>query len=158
MGAEFYFDENDYVKKDAEKHCGGQSVKIETSPMGIPPSGSRGRADPSACGYRGKKRPRRTATAVRSYAVPDSDDETIANFDDITKKPKYNETSLQKWVHHLGDLLKEEQRKVGPHTLSSSSADMMFQYKEEKKYIEMSLEPGTKVRVPKVLQTLITLL
>ena len=63
-------------------------------------------------GSKSKKRPRRTVTAVRSYAVPGSDDEAIADGDEMVKHRKPVETSLQKWIYHLGELAKEENRKV----------------------------------------------
>jgi hypothetical protein len=63
---------------------------------------------------RGKKRPRRTAAeTVRSYAVPDSDEDDQhfeASEQDDQKDPR--ETSLQLWIKHLGLLLKTETRKV----------------------------------------------
>lgn len=85
---------------------------------------------------RGRKRPRRSAAAVvRSYAVPDSDDEAIAAVEDredefaefrggVSKekekgKDKGVETvsALEEWVKALGELLKEEQHKVCPRSV-----------------------------------------
>ena len=60
----------------------------------------------------GRKRPRRTATTIKSYVVPDSDDEVISDDDEIEKKLRIHESNLQKWIFHLGELLKEEKRKV----------------------------------------------
>ena len=77
----------------------------------------------SASSSRSKKRPRRsTASTVRSYLVPDSDDETILD----GRKPdgtslakskeagkKKAESNLQRWIKHLTALQKEELKKVG---------------------------------------------
>jgi hypothetical protein len=119
-------------------------VKTETVQGSIPISSSTPciKAEPSS--FRGKKRPRRMAAAtITSYAVPDSDDEAIAGEEDVEfslfgggqeRKKKRVETNLQRWIKHLGELLKEEQRK----------------FKEKKKRVEMAADPVTKVRVPKV--------
>lgn len=103
-------------------------------------------------GSKGRKRPRRTVTAVRSYAVPGSDDEAIADGDDMGKHRKPAETSLQKWIYHLGELAKEENRKVriSVFAFTLNAQTDWRQYKDEKKKIEMGSEPGTKVRVNKV--------
>jgi hypothetical protein len=69
---------------------------------------------------RPKKRPRRMAAAtVRSYTVPDSDDEAIADDYDShrlgekeQRKKKKVETNLQRWIKQLSVLLKDEQAKV----------------------------------------------
>lgn len=59
-------------------------------------------------------------SSVKSYAVPDSDDEEIAdgheNVASSTLKKRRSETNLQMWIKHLTILLKEEQKKVR-HTL-----------------------------------------
>jgi len=66
-----------------------------------------------------RKRPRRSAAAsVRSYAVPDSDDEAIAEqkVDKTVRllaRKRKVESNLQRWIKHLSILLKEEQKKVG---------------------------------------------
>lgn len=48
--------------------------------------------------------------------MPDSDDDAIVDDDDDMeeheKKPKPMESSLSKWIKHLSELMKEEQRKV----------------------------------------------
>lgn len=68
---------------------------------------------------RSRKRPRRSATMARSYVIPDSDDDAIAEVgravvsSDFAKKRR-SETNLQRWIKHLSVLLKEEQRKVCP--------------------------------------------
>jgi len=112
-GADFYRDEHDYISKtDAEKFSLARGrVKVES-----PREGSLLRSLPSSS--RGKKRPRRSAaTTVRSYAVPDSDDEAIAEEEvmDREERKVQPESNLQLWINHLGQLLKEETRKVRDH-------------------------------------------
>ena len=57
------------------------------------------------------------ATSVKSYVIPDSDDEDIAGEGEdesvrrFAKKRKA-ETNMQRWIKQLDVLLKEEQRKV----------------------------------------------
>jgi hypothetical protein len=79
----------------------------------------------------GKKRPRpkrMAAATVRSYAIPDSDDEDIANDEEKTMamhsnvKKRKVESNLQRWIKELSVLLKEEQRKVGRDRNLSSAA------------------------------------
>lgn len=123
-GTEFYFSEEDYIT--SEELTGNPSsnrgrsrksiVKMEcTIRSEIPfdplpgPSSSKPRISP-----RGKRRPRRSAAAsVKSYVVPDSDDEEIAGgkSDDHVKKRRV-ESNLQRWIKHLTLLYKEEQKKV----------------------------------------------
>ncbi|CDO71468.1 hypothetical protein BN946_scf184909.g62 [Trametes cinnabarina] len=86
----------------------------------------------------GKKRPRRSvANAVKSYVVPDSDDEMIADGrDDLLvrfAKTRREETNLQRWIKHLAVILKEEQKK----------------YNEKKRRVHAAAPPGSKVKVPK---------
>lgn len=78
---------------------------------------------------RGRKRLRRSAaTSVKSYAVPDSDDEAIVDEkpdylgweDSKSAKRKKVESNLQRWIKHLTVLQKEEQKKVSRTTFSSS--------------------------------------
>lgn len=67
-----------------------------------------------------KRRPRRSAASLnKSYVVPDSDDEEIADEEDemiqhvhAQAKKRRVESNLQKWIKHLTVLLKEEQKKV----------------------------------------------
>ncbi|KAI0947141.1 hypothetical protein AcV7_009642 [Taiwanofungus camphoratus] len=144
-GTEFYFSEEDYIT--SEELTGNPSsnrgrsrksiVKMEcTIRSEIPfdplpgPSSSKPRISP-----RGKRRPRRSAAAsVKSYVVPDSDDEEIAGgkSDDHVKKRRV-ESNLQRWIKHLTLLYKEEQKK----------------YKEKKKREQAAAAPGSKLRVPK---------
>jgi hypothetical protein len=116
-GAEFFFDENDYISAD-EYGLKSRLVHTELTTTSLStPSRSRTKSD--AFSPRGKKRLRRAVATIRSYAVPDSDDDM---FDDDSfeyssqmmheKKRKIEESSLQKWVKHLSNLLKEEHRKV----------------------------------------------
>jgi hypothetical protein len=116
-GAEFFFDEDEYISRD---EVGTKSRVVKTEVTSISTS-SRSRAKSDALSpltAQGKKRPRRAATTIRSYAVPDSDDDML---DDDSmeftaqapeKKPKIEESNLKKWIKHLGNLVKEEQRKV----------------------------------------------
>jgi hypothetical protein len=124
-GAEFFLDETDYISTN-EAGKKSRVVKAEVTSTSVSTSSrSRPKSDASSpLTSRGRKRPRRAATTIRSYAVPDSDDDMVdddsAEFtaQEHDKKPKTEESSLQKWVKHLGNLVKEEQRKV--HLLSFS--------------------------------------
>ena len=137
QGAEFYFSEEDYLSpeelsgapmKKKRRHSrikiklvAEYSVKAESSPtppaIAHPePSSSASMMVPSPP----RKRPRRSAVSSSiSYAVPDSDDDLIADDNDdvvrhvkvIATKRKV-ESNLQKWIKNLDILLKEEQRKV----------------------------------------------
>ncbi|KAF9463035.1 hypothetical protein BDZ94DRAFT_648521 [Collybia nuda] len=140
FGADFYLDENDYATKDDDVRKAYDSNKVKTEIGHISPTSplhDKFEALPLGPPQRGKKRPRRTATTVRSYAVPDSDDDAIVDgsdyMEEYEKKPKLVESSLSKWIRHLSELMKEEQRK----------------YKDHKKRIELASEPGTKTRVMK---------
>ncbi|KNZ73051.1 hypothetical protein J132_01436 [Termitomyces sp. J132] len=132
---EFYSDEDDYIQ-DEVKAASNMPVKIEALYALLSPSFSaktRLEASSSSSTHAGgRKRPRRTATTIKSYAIPDSDDEGISD-DEIEKKPKIQESNLQKWIFHLGELLKEEKRK----------------HKEQKSKHNALLEPGVKSRVYK---------
>ncbi|KAG6890646.1 hypothetical protein C0995_006622 [Termitomyces sp. Mi166 len=128
-GCEFYFDEEDYIQEE-DKVATNTPIKMETSSAAPP----RVVASSSfSTGTGGRKRPRRTVTTIKSYAIPDSDDEGISDNDEM-KKPKIQESNLQRWIFHLGELLKEEKRK----------------HKEQKRKRNMLLEPGSKSRVYKV--------
>lgn len=114
-------DEKDYISKSdlAQKASFKQKVKSESPQSVSVPSGSP--MPSSTPGPRGKKRPRRSAAvSVRSYAVPDSDDEAIAEdylIDDQEDKKVPRESNLQLWIKHLAQLLKVETRKV-KHSLN----------------------------------------
>jgi hypothetical protein len=158
-GAEFYLDESDYI---SDEDIGQKSrvVKTEAASASISISRSRTKPDVSTpLTPRGRKRPRRAANAIRSYAVPDSDEDLLFDYDsmefnglDHERRTKIEETSLQKWVKHLGCLMKEEQRKVLRHFLCSCSRShaVFMQYQKQKKLMEMTSESGTKVCVAKV--------
>jgi hypothetical protein len=122
-GAEFYFSEDDYVTQvDNDMfNCSEQKVKVKLEAAletisSTPPIRASPTLKPTAS--RGKKRPRRmAATSVRSYIVPDSDDEAIVNDSDSGRRSgqarkKKVESNLQQWIKHLSVLLKEEQKKV----------------------------------------------
>lgn len=139
QGAEFYFTEEDHIAQDKMKSS-GKKVKVKSeSPSSFIASTS---SSPSkAHSPRGRKRPRRSAAAsVKSYVVPDSDDEAIAEQDatisralKVQAKKKKVESNLQQWIKHLSIILGEEKKK----------------YKEQKKRLERAAAPGTKVRLPK---------
>ncbi|KAJ6613285.1 hypothetical protein B0H10DRAFT_2049012 [Mycena sp. CBHHK59/15] len=148
IGAPFYATEDDYVSNaDAAKHLFRKLSKGGDAPPCVkaePADTAAGLSSP-----RGRKRPRRsTAATVASYAVPDSDDEAIAEEEDAEfaefrtggggaerrRKMVKVETHLERWIKALGELFKEEQRK----------------YREKKKRVlEKAAEPGVKIRVPK---------
>ena len=117
-GAEFLFSEDDYLNKQLKAKVKTE-VKAEATQLSIPLASNKAstsKLDKSP----GKKRPRRTAAAtIRSYVVPDSDDEDIADKTETTwamhvdAKKRRIESNLQQWIKELTVLLKEEQRKVG---------------------------------------------
>lgn len=99
LGAQFYFDENDYITDNNKVKIEPTQNTLSSSLTSNPPS-------------RGRKRPRRTAKeTVRSYVVPDSD-EDLATSDQDENEP-CEETNLQLWIKHLSILLKTETRKAG---------------------------------------------
>ncbi|TBU28609.1 hypothetical protein BD311DRAFT_694525 [Dichomitus squalens] len=158
-GTEFYFSEEDYLSQEElngtaqpplKKATRRAKVKCEASPTpgpssaGMPTSRQAEAAGPSAgpsagAGSQGRKRPRRSvASSVKSYVVPDSDDEDIVmeGEDDILQKfakKRRQETNMQRWIKQLAILFKEEQRK----------------YNERKRRIHTLSPPGAKVKVPK---------
>jgi len=114
LGAEFYFDEDDYlseVAKAIRQAAMTPRVKGDKVEPSSPIPG------PSFTG-KGRKRPRRSAAvAVNSYAMPGSDDENLSEewstkivYD--TKKKVRQETKLQLWIKQLSLLLKIETKKV----------------------------------------------
>lgn len=131
IGAEFFFSEEDYLNKEPKVKAKTE-LKTESDQLNIPPLTSHPAPCESTSTSRPAsasspkmnifgKRPRRTAAAtVRSYAVPDSDDEEITNDDEnanamhFDPRRKKVESSLQRWIKELSVLLKEEQRKVRP--------------------------------------------
>ncbi|KAJ7069787.1 hypothetical protein C8F01DRAFT_1113994 [Mycena amicta] len=143
-GATFYTTEQDYTV----------SVKLEKdTDVKMEPSEPRVKLESPT---RGRARPRRSATSVNSYIVPDSDDEEIADEADLNdefieyrlggvkrkkaikvqEKPKPIESNLQMWIRALSELQKDEQRK----------------YREKKKRVEQERTEGTvvgKIRVAK---------
>lgn len=120
LGAEFYFDEDDYLSEAARamrRTAKRQEIKVELPPCNLPSSSP---PVESPTGGRSNRPRRSAAVAVRSYALPDSsDDEGFARdigskkFDHDSKKKITQETRLQLWIKHLGLLLKAETRKVG---------------------------------------------
>lgn len=163
-GAEFFFDENDYILNDTGKKP--RAIKTEVTSTSFSTSRSRTKSDASSLlSSRGRKRPRRAATTIRSYVVPDSDDDMLDDDEPMEftaqeheKRTKTEESSLQKWVKHLGNLVKEEQRKVYQFSFwlyLSCLINILIQYQKHKKLVEMTSEPGMKVRVAKVLGSLL---
>ena len=96
------------------------SSSVASAPCLEPPISKKFCASPS----KGKKRPRRsTASMVKNYLVPDSDDESIlgeqkSDSMSLTKSEvgkKKAESNLQRWIKHLTALQKEELKKVNNH-------------------------------------------
>nr|GAT60281.1 predicted protein [Mycena chlorophos] len=140
-GAPFYATEHDYMSPIVK-----QEKDAEVKP------------EPSDAKLESRRRPRRSAaTSNHSYTVPDSDDEAIADEDDLNdefveyrkggakrkrtikvkeeKKP-VTQSHLQRWIAALSGLQKEEEKK----------------YREKKKkVIEEARAAGNtgKLRVPK---------
>ena len=114
MGAKFYRDEFDYLSADdrpLKDQIKGEAINItlpSTSCLNVPARSS----------TKGRKRPRRSAAAaVQSYAVPDSDEDTMS-CDKVKGKTailtvgQTKDDHLRLWMSHLNDLLRSEQRKV----------------------------------------------
>lgn len=115
-GGAFYVDEDDYISKNdpAKRLVSKKPVKMELPKAVVPTSPSSSSRRPTSPSSRPCKRPRRTAAEnVRSYAVPDSDEDATMS-DGTECKKVVKETNLQQWIRHLGDLLKDEQKKVRP--------------------------------------------
>ncbi|KAH9480433.1 hypothetical protein JR316_0007033 [Psilocybe cubensis] len=136
-GAPFYVDEKEYISKSDLSQTASfkQRVKSESpQSVSMPPNSP---SSPSTSTSRGRKRPRRSAAvSVRSYAVPDSDDEAIAEdrlIDDQEDKKAPRESHLQLWIKHLTQLLKVETRKCA----------------EIKKRLESCTNPETRSRFNK---------
>jgi hypothetical protein len=113
-GAEFFFSEEDYINKQPKVKT---EVKTETMQLSILPVSNK--ASASKLDRSPLKRPRRTVAATtRSYVIPDSDDDEIADTYESTwamhidAKKRKVESNLQRWIKELTVLLKEEQRKV----------------------------------------------
>ncbi|PCH40094.1 hypothetical protein WOLCODRAFT_136650 [Wolfiporia cocos MD-104 SS10] len=145
-GIEFYFGEEDYLSpEELNGHVPSKTrnrrfrVKTEHTRPDTPPEPrillSELPATEMRESIRGKKRPRRSAaSSVKSYTVPDSDDEDIAEgTSDEHVKKRRSETNLQRWVKHLSALLREEQKK----------------YNEKKRREQAAAEPNNKIRVNK---------
>ncbi|KAI0781991.1 hypothetical protein C8Q75DRAFT_789273 [Abortiporus biennis] len=139
------------------KMVSSYTVKTESSPApealsapipsssSPPPSSSARRSASISCsptptpsGSTSRRRLRRTASTTKSYVVPDSDDEDIADSKDemvqhvhAQAKKRKVESNMQKWIKHLTILYKEEQKK----------------YNEKKRRVQAAAEPGTKVRL-----------
>lgn len=121
LGAEFYFDEDDYLSEASKaiRQVAKTGVKVEPPSPTSPIPGSSITAG-------GKKRPRRSAAAVLSYAVPGSDDESLnggkpKKVGHDTKKNVRQETKLQLWIKHLALLFKTETKKVSYSSIPRKS-------------------------------------
>ncbi|KAI0335899.1 hypothetical protein GY45DRAFT_1267365 [Cubamyces sp. BRFM 1775] len=147
-GTEFYFSEEDYLSQEELSTglaplgpSGKRAARKAARAASAAGSGSAAVAGPSTPSPPAKKRPRRSvASAVKSYVVPDSDDEAIADGRDESHqhlqrfaKKRRAETNMQRWIKHLALLLKEEQKK----------------YNEKKRRVHAAAPPGVKVKVPK---------
>ena len=107
-------DEDDYISKNdpAKRLVCKKAVKMELPKAVVPASSPSSSRSPMNGSSRPCKRPRRSAAEnVRSYAVPDSDEDAVMS-DGTEEKKVVKETNLQQWIRHLGELLKDEQRKV----------------------------------------------
>ncbi|EAU85991.2 hypothetical protein CC1G_03014 [Coprinopsis cinerea okayama7 len=136
-GAPFYLDEDDYISKSdpAKSLISALGVKHEPPNLTIPSSPSSSTRPPS---LRGRERLRRLATtSVRSYAVPDSDDDIIMDSDDglepRRRKQAPKKSDLQLWIQHLAELQKSENKK----------------FKEQKKIYDAAGCEGTTARFRK---------
>ena len=95
-----------------------KTVKIEPLSQILPSPSHSSREFPTSQSTRGQKRPRRMATAsVRSYALPDSDDDVTLGFSPELAIPRKErkpreQSNLQKWIYHLTELQKQEVKKV----------------------------------------------
>ncbi|KAI0754973.1 hypothetical protein C8Q80DRAFT_401725 [Daedaleopsis nitida] len=160
-GTEFYFSEEDYLGQEElngtvqtpakRPRRARHPVKSEPSPTPGPStagpstsasastSTSRQIGSSSTLGSGSRKRPRRSVTSsVKSYVVPDSDDEDIlleGEDDSLQRfaKRKKAESNMQRWIKQLAVLFKEEQKK----------------YNDRKRRIHAATPPGVKVKVPK---------
>lgn len=147
-------DEDDYIANNdqARKLLSNTKIKKESTPDDVSDSPL---ASPIS---RNHKRLRRSTTNnIRSYAVPDSDDDAIMygeHIEDRHEKKKFRASSLQLWIKHLAELLKAEQRKVRypPSQINHAPIFIQFQYNEHKRRQEKAAEPGTKIRIGKVRQ------
>ncbi|PFH54082.1 hypothetical protein AMATHDRAFT_53891 [Amanita thiersii Skay4041] len=115
-GAEFYHDEHEYLSAEE------QPLRVQTN---VKASGYR-TCSASTSTPRGRKRPRRSAVkAVRSYAVPDSEDEDTS-YDPMAKDSltrnnmgkdhgltvsQISVNNMGTWVEQLSGLLRSEQKK-----------------------------------------------
>ncbi|KAL0579125.1 hypothetical protein V5O48_002857 [Marasmius crinis-equi] len=109
-GPEFYQSEDDYITScDAMK----RTMTISET-KGYFHEAHAVTVEPHHGSSRGRKRLRRSAAHVRTYALPESDEETI-RIEEV-KKPDLKDVkqvmNLDKWIQELGTLLKAEQSKL----------------------------------------------
>ncbi|THH30656.1 hypothetical protein EUX98_g3535 [Antrodiella citrinella] len=135
-GAEFYFTEEDYLSPEdlsgtpqksfvakrtkrprfRIKMVQEYTVKTESSPG--PSTLPFESLDVVGESSSSRPRPRRSTASKKSYAIPDSDDDAIADEqDDMVQhvsahaKKRKVESNMQKWIKHLTALMKEEEKK-----------------------------------------------
>ncbi|KAF8631081.1 hypothetical protein AX15_002682 [Amanita polypyramis BW_CC] len=136
LGAKFYCDERDYLSADEQPLK--DRIRGDITPTSMSCSNIIAKSP-----TRGKKRPRRSAAAaVRSYVVPDSDDDAMscdkakgkssAGLNLTTAQAK--ECHLRLWISSLGELLRSEQRK----------------YNAKKRQLEREATPDVPVHLPRV--------
>ncbi|KAI0304324.1 Squalene/phytoene synthase-domain-containing protein [Multifurca ochricompacta] len=138
-GAEFFFSDSDYLKhSDVEvkrETPGAESVSTGTtqdSPLSIDLLSNTSATSNVA---RTRKRLHRSAAAtVKSYALPDSDDESpIHGIPEVPRRrtgTRAVDSNLQLWIKHLSTLKRDENKK----------------FKEKKRHIEQSNLPVVKIR------------
>ncbi|KAH6912697.1 hypothetical protein BKA70DRAFT_1559177 [Coprinopsis sp. MPI-PUGE-AT-0042] len=129
-GAEFHLDENSYISASnpAKGLVSPKAVKTEPSSLVLPSRSPSSSSSPSSSkvpikspSARGRKRPRRlAATTVRSYAVPDSDDDVTMDFPPEPDQQGWKvavgvKSSLQSWINYLTELQKQEQKRHKDH-------------------------------------------
>ncbi|KAJ8080580.1 hypothetical protein PM082_017414 [Marasmius tenuissimus] len=106
-GPEFYYCEDDYVGRHcdtAKKTPRSNASVCVLDPSPPVPTGKHGL-------NRAKKRPRRSAANVRTYAMPESDEES-APMEEVKSTEDKQAVNLDKWIQELGVLLKAEQSKL----------------------------------------------
>ncbi|KAH9047699.1 hypothetical protein EDB84DRAFT_1586418 [Lactarius hengduanensis] len=141
-GAEFFLSDNDYlkypdvdVKRETPSAEAVPSEAIRNSaqsmPMSVAPISS---SSVTSSAARTRKRLHRSAAAtVKSYALPESDEESLT----LSESSRYRgrthttDSDLQLWIKHLSALQKDETKK----------------FNEKKRHLEQSNISGTRLRV-----------
>ncbi|KAH9179344.1 hypothetical protein EDB89DRAFT_2217692 [Lactarius sanguifluus] len=140
-GAEFFLSDNDYLKyPDVDVKRETPSAEVVPSevirnsalsmPMSIAPIPS---SSVTSSAARTRKRLHRSAAAtVKSYALPESDEESLALSESSRHRGRTHTTDsdLQLWIKHLSALQKDETKK----------------FNEKKRHLEQSNISGTRLR------------